>query len=96
MQVTTSITTHYSYTTGGSATESKEDSITAKVKVKGNHFKVATITSKRYTMDIPFSATVTPQFTDDSYGSPYTYEGIYEGVQVNDVTVTYGPDVPIS
>ena len=95
LQVTTSVTAKYSYTTGGSHKETKTDSTTAKIRVQPRSSVVATITSKRYTMDVPFRATVTPQFTDGSYGAAFTYEGVFEGVQVNDVTVTYSPDVPI-
>ena len=96
VQVTTSITAKYEYTTGGSRKETKTDSTTAKIQVQPGSSIVATVAAKRYTMDVPFRATVIPEFTDGSTGAAFTYEGVYEGVQVNDVTVTYGPDVPIS
>ena len=94
-QVTVSVTTSFSYTTGQSASETTTDSIRADVEVLPQSMKTATVTSNRYVLDVPYTATVTPEFTDGTNGMPYTFTGVYKGVQLNDIRVVYEADVPI-
>ena len=95
IQVAVSVTTSFSYTTGQSASETTTDSIRADVEVLPQSMKTATVTSNRYVLDVPYTATVTPEFTDGTNGIPYTFTGVYKGVQLNDIRVMYEADVPI-
>ena len=90
-----SVTSSFSYTTGESASETTIDTITAGVEVLPLSSISAVITSNRYVLDVPYTATVTPEFTDGTVGSPYTFTGVYEGVQVNDIRVIYEANVPL-
>ena len=90
-----STTASYSYTTGESTTETHTDSINTDIIVQPRSSKSAIITSNRYVMDVPYTAVVTPVYTDGSTGSSYTYKGVYKGVQVNDVDVIYEADMPL-
>lgn len=94
-QTTYSVKASFSYTTGGTASETTSDTIQVGVSVLPQSVKSATVTSNRYTIDVPFEATVTPVFPDESEGTPYRFTGLYEGVQMSDVTVVYGPDIPV-
>ena len=94
-QVTVSVTASFSYTTGESATETKSDQIRVTVQVLPRSKKTAVITATRYVVDVPYSATVIPEFHDGTTGAPYTFEGIYRGTQVNDIQVIFKPDVPL-
>lgn len=96
MQVTTTYTSSYSYTTGKSFSETKEVTASPKVTVKPRSSKVATLASKRYKMDVPYTAEIQPTYTDGTRGAPYIYNGVYEGVQVHDITMTFDEDVPLS
>ena len=63
-------------------------------KIVSTPLKV-TITSSRYKMDVSYTAEIVPTYTDGSCGIPFVYNGVYEGVQVHDVTVTFEQDVPL-
>ena len=93
--MTVSTTASYSYTTGESSTQSYTDVINAEILVQPMSSKSATVTSNRYVIDVPYTATVTPEYTDGTIGSSYTYNGVYRGVQINDIEVIYDEDVPI-
>ena len=95
-QVTVSVSTSFSYTTGQSASETTTDSIRAGVEVLLQSLKAAIVTSTHYVLDVPYTATVTPEFTDGTNGMPYTFTGVYRGVQLNDIQVVYEADVPLS
>ena len=92
-----STTASYSYTTGEleSTTETHTDSREANITVQPHSSKTAIITSSRYVMDVPYTAIVTPEYTNGTIGTTYTYKGIYKGVKVNDIDVIYEADVPI-
>ena len=71
------------YITEESASETT-DSISADITVQPHSFKVV-IVSNRYVMDVPYTANVTPEYADGTKGSSYTFSGVYEGVQVNEI-----------
>ena len=81
------------YITEESASETT-DSISADITVQPHSFKVV-IVSNRYVMDVPYTANVTPEYADGTKGSSYTFSGVYEGVQVNEICVIFGADVPL-
>ena len=94
-QVTTTVTASFSYTTGGTSEQTVEDSISAGIEVLPRSQKAAIVTARRYVVDVPYTATLTPIHLDDTKGTPYRYSGVYEGVQVNDFTVIYEADIPL-
>ena len=94
-QATVSTTATYSYTTEESASETTTDSISADITVQPHSSTAVTIVSNRYVMDVPYTANVTPEYADGTTGSSYTFSGVYEGVQVNKIHVTFGADVPL-
>ena len=63
-QVTYSVTTSFSYETGGSATETRTDTTEDDIEVPPRSKIQAVIRSNRYTVDVPYTATVTPEFPD--------------------------------
>jgi uncharacterized protein YwlG (UPF0340 family) len=91
-----STTATYSYTTEESASETTADSISADIVVQPHSSKAVIIVSNRYVMDVPYTAVVTPEYADGTTGSSYTFSGVYEGVQVNEIRVTFGADVPLT
>ena len=95
IQTTVSTTAMYSYTTEESASKTTSDSIAAVITVQPHSSKSVVVVSNRYVMDVPYTARVTPEYADGSRGSSYTFNGVYKGVQVNKVGLTYGPDVPL-
>ena len=95
-QTTISTAATFSYTTEESATNTTTDSISADIVVQPHSSKAVIIVSNRYVMDVPYTANVTPEYADGTRGSPYTYSGVFEGVQVNKVHVTFGADVPLT
>ena len=94
-QTTVSTTATYSYTTEESASETTTDSISADITVQPHSFKAVIIVSNCYVMDVPYTANITPEYTDGTKGSSYTFSGVYEGVQVNEIHVMFGADVPL-
>lgn len=90
-----STTASYSYTTGESDTEAHADSVDVEILVQPRSSKTASITSNRYIADVPYTAVVTPEYTDGTIGDSYVYRGVYNGVQINEITVIYDADVPI-
>ena len=95
LQITVSVTTSYSHEWGGSETTSKTDTTSVSIKVKPHSQKSAIIKANRYTMDVPYVATLTIVYMDDSRSTLTNYRGVYEGVQVNNVEVVYNEDIPI-
>ena len=78
-QVSISVTTSFSYETGGSATETSTDTTQVMIEVPPRSQIQAIIRSNRYTVDVPYTATVTPEFTDGANGTPYSFSGVYSG-----------------
>lgn len=94
MQITVSVTTSYGHEWGGSETKSTTDSTSVTVKVQAHHTIAAVVTSNRYTMDVPYEASLTIVYADDSKGSLTNFRGVYHGVQINEINVVYEPSVP--
>lgn len=57
--------------------------------------KEVIITSTRSVIDVPYIATVIPEFFDGTTGTPYVYSGTFEGVPVNNIKVVYEDDAPL-
>lgn len=49
----------------------------------------------RYTADVPYKATLTTIYEDGTTGTRDDIEGVFRGMEVNEVHVTYGRDIPI-
>ena len=53
---------------GGSATETTSDTVNVAVAVQPRSQKVVSITSTKSEMDVPYTATVIPQYFDGTKG----------------------------
>lgn len=95
MQTTISVTTSYSHEWGGSETTSTSDTISPLIKVPPHSQVTAVVTSRRYTADVPYVATLTIVYADDTTGTLTNYRGVYEGVQISNIQVVYEAAVPI-
>jgi adenosyl cobinamide kinase/adenosyl cobinamide phosphate guanylyltransferase len=95
LQVTVSVTASYSHEWGGSETEARTDTISAQIEVQPKSQKTVVIVGNRYTMDVPYSATLITEYVDGTRAVRNNYRGVYKGVQVNDVQVVYEEDIPL-
>ncbi|KAJ8042166.1 Natterin-3 [Holothuria leucospilota] len=94
--VTVSTTASFSHEWGGSTTKSYTDSVSVQVSVQPRSQKSAVIVGNRYTMDIPYTATLITEYEDGSRGVRNNYRGVFRGVQVNEIRVVYEADVPLT
>ena len=84
-----SVSTTSTFTSGETRTETYTDSINAEVVVPGRARITAVITGTKYKADIPYSATIRKVYYDGTEGYG-TITGIYKGVAVNEITVSFG------
>lgn len=78
-----------SFDSGEETSVSKTDSITAKVVVPGKKKMETTITGSKYITDIPYTAAVKKTYFDGTQSFGQT-AGIFNGVEVSEITVIYG------
>lgn len=90
-----SSTASYEYEWGGEVRETTTDSIEVEITVQVKSSKIAEIVGNRYTIDVPYTATLITNYADGTSGKRYDLEGVFHGVQVNDVRVIFHEDVPL-
>ena len=83
------------FDSGSEFEETMSDSIAAKVTTPSMRKVMATISGRKYRTDIPYTATVKKTYFDQTY-SLSKVAGTFEGVEVSEVTVTYGDDYPLT
>ena len=70
------------------------NSLTAQVTVPGEHSCEVSIVARQMVVDVPYDATVTVYFPDDSTTTEYI-TGVYEGLSVSQDTVLIDACIPI-
>ncbi|PIK55310.1 hypothetical protein BSL78_07782 [Apostichopus japonicus] len=93
--VTVSTTASYSHEWGGAETKSHSDTISVQTTVQPRSSKAAIIVGNRYTADVPYEATLITVYDDGSRSTNSHFRGVYRGVQVNEIRVTYEADIPL-
>ena len=92
---TMSTETTMGFDSGEENSETKTDSISAAIKVPSMKKTQTTITGTKYKTDIPYTATVKKTYFDNTEGFSKT-AGIFKGVEVSEVTVTYGETIDLT
>ena len=64
--------------------------------VKPYSQKTATIVSRRYVADVPYTAKLTTIYADGTNSVRYNYRGIYRGANIAEVRAVFDEDVPLS
>ncbi|KAJ8042094.1 Natterin-3 [Holothuria leucospilota] len=95
-EVTVSVAASFSQEWGSSSTKTFSDTIEIEVTVKPHSQKAAVVVGNRYTMDIPYTATLITEYEDGSRGVRNNFKGVFRGVQVNEIRVVYEADVPLN
>ena len=83
------------FDSGSEFEETMSDTIQARVLVPTMRKVKATINGRKYRSDIPYTATVKKTYFDMTT-SKSKVAGIFEGVEVSEVTVIYGDDYPLT
>lgn len=83
------------FDSGEETSVSNTDSISAAVKVPSMKKTETTITGTKYNTDIPYTATVKKTYFDNTESFGKT-AGIFNGVEVSEITVTYGETVDLT
>jgi len=83
------------FDSGEETSVSKTDSIKAEVRVPSMKKTETTITGTKYTTDIPYTATVKKTYFDNTESFGKT-AGIFNGVDVSEITVTYGETIDLT
>lgn len=94
-EVTVSASTSMSQDWGGATSETTTDTIAVEISVQPRSSKIAEIVGNRYTMDLPYTATLITHYTDGTTGTRGEFQGVFRGVEVNDIRVIYHADVPL-
>jgi len=88
-KTTVSVSATSTFGTGSTKSETTSDSIAAWINVKAKSKINAVITGTEYKSDIPFTATITKVYYDETRGTAQI-TGVYKGVAVSDIKVIYG------
>lgn len=88
-KTTVSASTTSTFETGSTTTKTHTDSINAWVQLPGRSKMTAVIVGTEYKADIPYSATIRKVYYDGSQAYA-TISGVYKGVAVSEIKVTYG------
>ena len=88
-KTTVSFSSTTTFETGSSTTKEHMDTIDAKVTLPSRSKLTAFISGTEYTADIPYTAQVKKTYYDGTIGYG-TISGVYRGVAINEITVTYG------
>lgn len=66
----------------------KSDSINAEIKVPPHSQVRAVVAGRRYKADVPYKGTLIKHYTDGTTGIS-SLSGVYQGMNVNEVHVTF-------
>ena len=77
------------FTTGDTTTKTHTDSVNAWIDLPGRSRITVVITGTEYKADIPYTATIRKVYFDGSQAYA-TISGVYKGVAVSEIKVTYG------
>ncbi len=84
----------YSYTWGGTVEEEKTDKATMTMEVPGRSQMTGTVAGKRYTVDVPYTATLVVEYYDGTKATS-VINGVYRGVTVAEIEIQYSPATPL-
>lgn len=94
-QISLSSTASFSQEWGSATSKTKDDSIAVDITVQPRSSKIAEIVGNRYTMDVPYTATLITHYADDTDETKSDFHGVFRGVEVNDIKVIYHEDIPL-
>ena len=83
-----SVSTTSTFSTGQTTTKTHTDSINAQIELPGKSKITAVISGTKCKTDIPYTATITKVYYDGSEAQA-NISGVYKGVAISDIKVTY-------